>query len=306
VLTSLLHLGRLGRVGFVLAREGALGLVDTGELPPAARGAIRIARLIERRGAGDGAARLAAALTRLGPSYVKFGQFLATRPDVVGVRVARDLEGLQDRMPPFPRSEAVATIEATLGKPLDAVFASFGEPVAAASIAQVHRATVRTADGERFIPNFIENRLKFSPYIRNVAVIGAGREQLTAIICIDFDAVGHWAEERRISYASYADLSQNPQVQGLVASVVTHINKLQPPGLRIRRFVNLHKDFDADDGEITRTRKLRRNTIETTYASLIAALYGSERETVFDAAITYESGERGVIRRTLTISEVPV
>lgn len=165
---------------------------------------------------------------------------------------------------------------------------------------------VRTADGERFIPNFIENRLKFSPYIRNVAVIGAGREQLTAIICIDFDAVGHWAEERRISYTSYADLSQNPQVQELVASVVTHVNKLQPPGLRIRRFVNLHKDFDADDGEITRTRKLRRNTIETTYASLIAALYGSERETVFDAAITYESGERGVIRRTLTISEVPV
>jgi long-chain acyl-CoA synthetase len=94
-------------------------------------------------------------------------------------------------------------------------------------------------------------------------------------------------------------------VQGLVASVVTHVNKLQPPGLRIRRFVNLHKDFDADDGEITRTRKLRRNTIETTYASLIAALYGSERETVYDAAITYESGERGVIRRTLTISEVP-
>ena len=165
---------------------------------------------------------------------------------------------------------------------------------------------VRTADGERFIPNFIENRLKFSPYIRNVAVIGAGREQLTAIICIDFDAVGHWAEERRISYTSYADLSQNPQVQDLVASVVTHVNKLQPEGLRIRRFVNLHKDFDADDGEITRTRKLRRNTIETTYASLIAALYGSERETVFDAAITYESGERGVIRRTLTISEVPV
>ena len=165
---------------------------------------------------------------------------------------------------------------------------------------------VRTADGERFIPNFIENRLKFSPYVRNVAVIGAGRDQLTAIVCIDFDAVGHWAEERRISYASYADLSQNPQVQGLIASVVTHVNKLQPPGLRIRRFVNLHKDFDADDGEITRTRKLRRNTIETTYASLIAALYGSERETVFDAAITYESGERGVIRRTLTISEVPV
>ena len=84
------------------------------------------------------------------------------------------------------------------------------------------------------------------------------------------------------------------------------INQTQPEPLRIRRFVNLHKDFDADDGEITRTRKLRRNIIETTYAPLIDALYGEARETVYDAAITYESGEHGVIRRTLTISEVAV
>jgi len=165
---------------------------------------------------------------------------------------------------------------------------------------------VRTAAGERYIPNFIENRLKFSPYIRNVAVLGAGRDMLTAIVCIDFEAVGHWAEERRLSYTSYADLSQKPEVQGLVASVVAHVNQTQPEPLRIRRFVNLHKDFDADDGEITRTRKLRRNIIETTYAPLIDALYGEERETVYDAAITYESGEHGVIRRTLTISEVAV
>ncbi|MFT3953006.1 MAG: hypothetical protein QM722_00770 [Piscinibacter sp.] len=163
---------------------------------------------------------------------------------------------------------------------------------------------VRTAAGERYIPNFIENRLKFSPYIRNVAVMGAGRDELTAIVCIDFDAVGHWAEEHRISYTSYADLSQKPEVAALVAGVVAHVNETQPQALRIRRFVNLHKDFDADDGEITRTRKLRRNTIEATYAPLIEALYGGVRETVFDAAITYESGERGVIRRTLTISEV--
>ncbi|WP_293425846.1 AMP-dependent synthetase/ligase [Phreatobacter sp.] len=164
---------------------------------------------------------------------------------------------------------------------------------------------VRTANGERYIPNFIENRLKFSPYIRNVAVLGAGRDILTAIVCIDFEAVGHWAEERRISYTSYADLSQKPQVQELIGSVVAHVNETQPATLRVRRFVNLHKDFDADDGEITRTRKLRRNIIETTYEPLIAALYSDARETVYDATITYESGERGVIRRTLTITEVP-
>ncbi|CAH1651648.1 Long-chain acyl-CoA synthetase [Hyphomicrobiales bacterium] len=175
-----------------------------------------------------------------------------------------------------------------------------GELVVLGRVSEV----VRTASGERYIPNFIENRLKFSPYIRNVAVIGAGRDQLTAIVCIDFDAVGHWAEERGVSYTSYAELSQKPQVQELIGQVVRHVNGTQPEGLRVRRFVNLHKDFDADDGEITRTRKLRRNTIETTYASLIEALYGGATETVFDATITYENGERGVIRRTLKISEV--
>lgn len=163
---------------------------------------------------------------------------------------------------------------------------------------------VRTAQGERYIPNFIENRLKFSPFIRNVAVLGAGREELTAIVCIDFDAVGHWAEERAISYTSYAELSQKPQVLDLVRGVVRHVNTIQPEGLRIRRFANLHKDFDADDGEITRTRKLRRNVIETTYASLIDALYDGSPETVFRATISYESGEKGEIVRTLKISEV--
>jgi long-chain acyl-CoA synthetase len=163
---------------------------------------------------------------------------------------------------------------------------------------------VRTAAGERYIPNFIENRLKFSQYIRNVAVFGAGRDHLTAIICIDFDAVGHWAEERAVSYTSYADLSQKAEVQALIGSVVDHVNEIQPDGLKIRRFVNLHKDFDADDGEITRTRKLRRNVIESHYASLIDALYGPARECTFRAIITYENGGKGEIIRTLTISEV--
>lgn len=163
---------------------------------------------------------------------------------------------------------------------------------------------VRTAQGERYIPNFIENRLKFSAFIRNVAVLGAGREELAAIVCIDFDAVGHWAEERAISYTSYAELSQKPQVLELVRGVIAHVNTIQPEGLRIRRFANLHKDFDADDGEITRTRKLRRNVIETTYSSLIDALYDGSPETVFRATISYESGEKGEIVRTLKISEV--
>ena len=163
---------------------------------------------------------------------------------------------------------------------------------------------VHTAAGERYIPNYIENRVKFSPYVRNVAVIGAGRDVLTAIVCIDMDALGHWAEEHGISYTSYAELSQRPDACDLVASVLRHVNETLPPGLRLRRFVNLHKDFDADDGEITRTRKLRRNVIEERYAALIEALYSGAASVVFDARITYESGETGVIRRTLSIREV--
>src|SRR6478736_8541444 len=151
MISSFFHMLRGARVGFVLAREGALGLVDPSVLPPLARGLIRVGRLIERRGAGSSATRLAAALTRLGPSYVKFGQFLATRPDVVGVRVARDLEALQDRMAPFPRAEAVATVEAGLGAPIDSLFIGFSKPLAAASIAQVHQARVAVAGGERVV-----------------------------------------------------------------------------------------------------------------------------------------------------------
>jgi long-chain acyl-CoA synthetase len=163
---------------------------------------------------------------------------------------------------------------------------------------------VRTLAGERFIPNYIENRIKFSPYVRNVAVVGAGREVLTAIVCIDLEAAGHWAEERGVSFTSYADLSQKPEVSALVASILRHVNESLPVALRIRRFVNLHKDFDADDGEITRTRKLRRNVIEERYAALITALYSGANSVVENTRITYETGQTGTISRTLSIREV--
>lgn len=141
MISSLSHIVRLGRAGFVFAREGVFGIVDPSPLPPPAQAAIRIARLIERRDAKSGA-RLSRALTRLGPTYVKLGQFLATRPDVVGVTMARDLESLQDRLPPFPHDEAVAVIEASLERPISKAFVSLSEAVAAASIAQVHRAEI--------------------------------------------------------------------------------------------------------------------------------------------------------------------
>jgi ubiquinone biosynthesis protein len=149
VISAPAHLIRLGRAGFVLAREGVFGLIDPSAVPVPARPFLRLARLLERRNSGTADTRLSTAMARLGPSYVKLGQFLATRPDVVGPALAADLERLQDQMPPFPQAEAEAAIAASFGKPLKTVFVSFSPPVAAASIAQVHRAQVETVDGTR-------------------------------------------------------------------------------------------------------------------------------------------------------------
>jgi ubiquinone biosynthesis protein len=148
VIAAIAHSFRLARAGFVFAREGVFGLVDTRGLPVPATTAVALARLLERPGAKSGESRLSAALTRLGPTYVKLGQFLATRPDVVGATIARDLESLQDKMAPFPQHEAEAAVAAAFDKPLSAVYTNFGPPVAAASIAQVHRAEIGT-DGAR-------------------------------------------------------------------------------------------------------------------------------------------------------------
>ena len=150
MISSLTNLFRLARAGYVFAREGVLGLIDPRPLPLGARFALRLARLCERPShATRREARLAAALTRLGPTYVKLGQFLATRPDVVGVALARDLEVLQDQMPPFPQAEAEAAVAAAMERPLAEAFVRFGPAVAAASIAQVHRAEIATPDGPR-------------------------------------------------------------------------------------------------------------------------------------------------------------
>jgi ubiquinone biosynthesis protein len=147
VIGALINTFRGARVGFVLAREGALAFADPTDMPAHLRLALKLGRSLERPGAGNGAAGLSAAMTRLGPSYVKFGQFLATRPDIVGMAAAVDLEQLQDRVPPFPQATAVKVVESAFGRPIGSLFVSFSEPIAAASIAQVHKAVVQDADG---------------------------------------------------------------------------------------------------------------------------------------------------------------
>ncbi|MGW9331705.1 AMP-dependent synthetase/ligase [Bosea sp. NPDC055594] len=172
-----------------------------------------------------------------------------------------------------------------------------GQLVVLGRIAEV----VHTAGGTRYVPNYIENRLKFSSYIKDVAVIGAGRDHLVAILSIDFEAVGHWAEVNSIPYASYADLSQRPEVAELLQNAVRRVNNVLPQALRVVRFVSLHKEFDPDDGEITRTRKLRRNVVESRYEPVIDALYSGDSDVRISATVSYENGQSGTVERTVRI-----
>lgn len=163
---------------------------------------------------------------------------------------------------------------------------------------------VYTASGLRFVPQYVENQLKFSPYVKEAMVLGAQRPYLAAMVCIDLEAVGHWAETHGIPYTSYADLSQKPPVYDLVEEVVADVNARLPEGLKIRRFVNFHKEFDPDDGELTRTRKLRRRVIEDRYRSVVEALYSGAGEVEVAAPVVYEDGSVGTIRRRLQIRDV--
>jgi ubiquinone biosynthesis protein len=180
-------MARLARAGFVFAREGVFGVVDPSLVPPPGQLALRIARLIERPGVKSGP-RLSRALTRLGPAYLKLGQFLATRPDVVGVAMARDLESLQDRLPPFSQVEAEAVVAASLERPVAQAFAHFGPPVAAASIAQVHRGETEK--------NGVRTSVAVKVLRPNVA--SRFRRDLGDFFFVAHNAEAHSAEARRL------------------------------------------------------------------------------------------------------------
>ena len=159
--------------------------------------------------------------------------------------------------------------------------------------------------GRKFSPQFAEIRLRFCPYIKDALVIGAeDKDYVTAIINIDLENVGRWAEAKRIPYTTFTDLSQKPEVIELIKKDIQRINKFLPEWSRIRKFVNLHKEFDADEAELTRTRKLRRTFVESRYSDLITALYGKDQEYNVEASITYRDGRKGVIRTSIQINPV--
>jgi long-chain acyl-CoA synthetase len=159
----------------------------------------------------------------------------------------------------------------------------------------------KLADGTPFAPQFIENKLKFSPYVREAVALGHGRPHVAALVNIDGTSVGRWAERRDIPYTSYADLCLRPEVHELVQGEVAAVNASLPEGTAIERFLVLHKELDPDDGEITRTRKLRRRMIAERYADLIEAVYdGSDSARVL-TTITYEDGQQREIEAVLPI-----
>src|ERR1700760_4896671 len=161
-----------------------------------------------------------------------------------------------------------------------------------------------TARGERFSPQYIENKLKFSPYIAETVVLGAGRDALAAMICIRFSIISKWAEKHRISFTTYTDLASRDEVYTLLRKEVETVNTTLPPAQRIARFVLLYKELDADDGELTRTRKVRRSVINEKYAGIIDAIYQGDANIPVDTVIRFQDGTTQRIRTTLKVVDL--
>jgi long-chain acyl-CoA synthetase len=163
----------------------------------------------------------------------------------------------------------------------------------------------RLATGVPFPPQFIEIRLRFSPYIRDVMVLGDdSRDFVAALVNIDSEMIGNWAEDRGIGYTTFQDLSQKPQVRELVRREIDRISELLPEGSRVRRFINLPKELDADEGELTRTRKLRREFLEVRYKALVDGIYDGSSTIDVEVPITYQDGRKGVLRAKTVATDV--
>ena len=161
-------------------------------------------------------------------------------------------------------------------------------------------------DGAMFAPKYVENKLKFFPFIKEAVAFGDKRERVCAFVNIDFDAVGNWAERHNLSYAGYMDLAGKKEVLDLVRDCVEKVNAdlasdALLAGSQISRFLILHKELDADDGELTRTRKVRRGTIGDKYRVLVDALYGGKSEQYIETAVKFEDGRSGSVNATLAI-----
>ena len=166
----------------------------------------------------------------------------------------------------------------------------------------------KMADGNMFAPKYVENKLKFYPNILEAVVFGAGREKCMAFINIDMSAVGNWAERNNIAYSSYQELAGHPRVLDAIRGHVEEVNQSVAQddmlsGCQVHRFLVLHKELDADDGELTRTRKVRRKVIGEKFDDLVNALYDGKGEVFTETEVTYEDGRKGAISATLTLCD---
>ena len=163
-------------------------------------------------------------------------------------------------------------------------------------------------DGALFAPKYVENKLKFSPFIKEAVAFGDRRDRVCAFVNIDLDAVGNWAEKRNLGYAGYTDLAHKPEVYALIRDSVEGVNAdlaadALLAGSQITRFLILHKELDADDGEMTRTRKVKRGFINDKYSVLVDALYSGKTEQFIETAVTFEDGRSGAVSATLKIAD---
>jgi long-chain acyl-CoA synthetase len=159
--------------------------------------------------------------------------------------------------------------------------------------------------GQKFSPQYAEIRLRFSPYIKDALAIGGGdKDYVTCLINIDIENVGRWAEARRIPYTTFTDLTQKPEVIELIKRDIQKINRNLPEWARIKKFTNLHREFDADEAELTRTRKIKRTFVEERYKELIDAMYSGMPELIVEAPITYRDGRKGTIKTVVKLNSL--
>jgi long-chain acyl-CoA synthetase len=158
--------------------------------------------------------------------------------------------------------------------------------------------------GEKYAPQYIESGLRFSPYIKDAITIGEGREFVTAIINMDYENVGRWAERNHVPYTTFTDLSQKAEVSKLVRQDIDRVNRQLKPTTRLRKYVLLHKEFDPDEADLTRTRKLRRTAMEKRYGDVIEAMYGGKESIPVVSEFTYEDGRKGTVSAELVICSV--
>jgi long-chain acyl-CoA synthetase len=161
-----------------------------------------------------------------------------------------------------------------------------------------------TSRGDRFSPQYLENKLKFSPYIAEAVVLGAGRDALAAMICIRYSIISKWAEKNRLAFTTYTDLASRPEVYALLQKEVEAVNATLPPAQRISRFLLLYKELDADDGELTRTRKVRRGVINEKYGDIIDAIYRGDSQIPVDTVIRFQDGTTQRVRTTLRVVDL--